>query len=134
MNDQLKPCPFCGKQPTYDDYGIDGKFYYCDNEICVIAGVLFTIERWNTRHSDPVADDIAYADDLAKNCAFLSKFKSDFPHDEQSVYYGFMMGFKANCPVQQQPSAPKPADGRWLRNLWSGTMRFSRTMNRQRII
>ena len=60
MNEQAKPCPFCGKEPQiniYPNYGnppYDEKLYFCANPKCQnYLGKGMTLEQWNTR---PIED------------------------------------------------------------------------------
>jgi len=52
---ELKPCPFCGKEPsTYEDTG----YVYCPNDDCMVADsywekAILPVEKWNTR---PIED------------------------------------------------------------------------------
>ena len=52
---ELKPCPFCGKEPSiYEDTG----YVYCPNDDCMAADsylekAILPVEKWNTR---PIED------------------------------------------------------------------------------
>lgn len=54
MDNELKPCPFCGGK-TYKKGGYETGKIACDSEysVCPIARVGMTPERWNTRPSSP---------------------------------------------------------------------------------
>ncbi len=51
MNEALKACPFCGKQPRYE-IDVDGEWIYCENEKCKYISE--DSRAWNTRPLEDV--------------------------------------------------------------------------------
>lgn len=49
MNDELKPCPFCGQPAVLDE---DGQVT-CNNEDCIMWPRFYSLQQWQTR---PVED------------------------------------------------------------------------------
>lgn len=46
INDEIKPCPFCGMQPNTQE---SGTFLHCFNKMCVLYARAFDYVGWNTR-------------------------------------------------------------------------------------
>jgi hypothetical protein len=64
---ELKPCPFCTNIPSVTTEGFsDGKpplrkWTMCDTSGCVLQGLEFLVEKWNTRApAPPVPDNSAF--------------------------------------------------------------------------
>lgn len=62
---ELKPCPFCGKKPDVIEYSSYGSIHYrVQCHACgtgtrsVLAKARLSI-LWNTRHSDPMLEELA---------------------------------------------------------------------------
>lgn len=49
MSEELKPCPFCGKEPRI----VIGKYATCETEGCPTEAIAVPVKKWNSR---PVED------------------------------------------------------------------------------
>lgn len=62
MNEELKPCPFCGGKPIIEHWTSDGKMYMvkCNNPDCPVPAESYSkghnmievIAEWNRRAND----------------------------------------------------------------------------------
>ena len=57
---ELKPCPFCGVSPTYEEYipGHSGDYIYCEcgAEVGPLKGYRAALTKWNRRDNLPPTD------------------------------------------------------------------------------
>jgi hypothetical protein len=71
-NEALKACPFCGKQPNYDEHS-EMVQCQCDNGACTAEA--YKVENWNTRTSpeQKIAEEIVTE---------LAKWSKKYPHEQ----------------------------------------------------
>lgn len=53
MNEELLPCPFCGKKPNNNS----GNFVHCVNKMCVLYVRAFDFVGWNNRKNSRSVDE-----------------------------------------------------------------------------
>ena len=103
---ELKPCPFCGKEPTRrnsvqllptkpDDY------VYCETETCPIERKPISIPEWNTRaaaSAQPATEWVSVADNFPENVRWV-KVKIDNPNSERQ-YTSIARYIRACAPFE----------------------------------
>ena len=124
MSEQLKPCPFCGKEPTRrnsvqllptkpDDY------VYCETETCPIERKPISIPEWNTRaaaSAQPATEWVSVGERLpeADNVEFWWTRKESNTVEKRtfwkcnSEYY--LKEFSAWMPFHKRPEPFTPKE------------------------
>ncbi len=72
MEEELKPCPFCGSEPK--DLLQDS--VTCPDNMCILFGRIFNITAWNTRPSNEQGEEYPCKDD----CVYLEADKEIINH------------------------------------------------------
>jgi len=76
-NDKLEPCPLCGAGPYYPSNWKKNKtITSCANNKCPIFGINMTVKQWNTRATQPPAEEllIEAVDYLERGCELYCRW------------------------------------------------------------
>lgn len=55
---KLKNCPFCGSIAGHDTLDDNIEYAYCSNEQCIAYDCCESVEKWNTRATDLVKEEM----------------------------------------------------------------------------
>ena len=86
---ELKPCPFCNKEAWEVPSRKDKCF--CNNDDCVICGILFDSTKWNTRPSlwTTITDEASLPKEGELICVEMDWSKDDnFETPLKEMYFG----------------------------------------------
>ena len=76
LNDELKPCPFCGKEPKINQSEFSHRYWVACEDCCCLNKVFYTkdeaIKAWNSRHIEDEKDN--QIKELKNDLAFSDKW------------------------------------------------------------